>query len=79
MANYIFFDGVKNKDPFGLLPKKRKTTMITNKNLRELIIGKFSTHAFGNGKEFTKENLDKSVKFADELMDFLKEQGFLKK
>ncbi len=51
---------------------------MNSKNLRELIIGKFHTHVFGESMEFKKEQCEKSVKFADELMQVLKEEGFLK-
>lgn len=53
--------------------------MISNKNLREIIIGKFSRHAFHNLKDaFTEENAKKSIKFADEVMELLNDQGILK-
>ncbi len=53
--------------------------MITNKILRELIIGKYHAHAFGGGNDFVKEEAKKSVKFADELMEFMESEGILNK
>ena len=53
--------------------------MLNDKNLRELIIGKYYSHAYGKDNDLSDEAVKKSVAFADDLMKFLKENGNLEK